>query len=152
MLKTSRSIRQSEANTTGKSDGRRHESWKTHGGCGVVLSVAFFDYAHELLCVWRSMESEWPVQTGTWIRLSESLTETLMCGRSCVRTLSPSSCGLCGWAELSRRCGVGGCRSASGWASCCRWAGRCAEHAPPPTDTRDTAGGTKRGKIQCMAR
>lgn len=79
-----------------------------------------------------------------------SLVESFMCGRSCGRTLSRSSCEekpfLCGWARVCCCCGVGGCRSASGSTGWCRWAGRCAARAPPPTDTQDTAEGKERGK------
>ncbi len=66
-----------------------------------------------------------------------------MCGRSCARTLWRSSCEetpcLCGWALGCCCCGAGGCRWESGSAGWCRWAGRCAARAPPPTGTRDTA-------------
>lgn len=79
-----------------------------------------------------------------------SLVESFMCGRSCGRTLSRSSCeekpSLCGWAPVCCCCGVGGCRSASGSTGWCRWAGRCAARAPPPTDTQDTAEGKERKK------
>lgn len=71
-----------------------------------------------------------------------------MCGRSCARTLLQSSCAekpvLCGWVRGG--CDAGGCRSASGSAGWCRWAGRRAARAPPPTDTRDTAEGQEREK------
>lgn len=71
---------------------------------------------------------------------------SLTCGRSSARIPCEATPVLCGWSAGGRR-GAGGCRSASGSAGWCRWAGRCAARDPPRSDTPGTAEGGRRRRL-----